>query len=1004
MPTNRSVNEGDPPEPIIEENLNYNFSPGSPYHAIQKSCRRLASSKTKVSLIKDNSRLDIFSSVRPRVGLVYDSALRESQKKFVLESCRIELLRISLEDAEEKLESAIRAHEVLINNLQNLPADVYMKLLNFSYKEETRLIKKFSLTHQKKVDLKLNSGISVDVDISQQEFVLPSPQKKIKHRERLRERRRKKTRLRRLSQKVKKCEKLKEEVESIKSSNLVQNFSDCEVPDVAYLYLALGSTFAPVRNVHKHDHVFDTKVFCRKLSWRAVHHANETDDVNHLEEEPTEEVEVPVCWTTPKKLLTSGRSWPNHDDNRIPEFNRKLSNLVEATEMPKRKSNLTHREVEGLKWCKEMMRSRTLYITRADKGGSIYLFNSSTVDQLILDQLNNPDKFTPLPNDPRKSIRSELNSLLDSLIAVEGSAFTLKDRLLITGKTEKGGQSHHPDYVLAKPHTYPLFKGHKLSPSDFDCKVIPPTRMVTASVNGPVYRLGSFLDGILRPVSLKVCQDELVTDTTHFLQELETLEGKGLMGEEGMMLATLDVDALYPNIRRDLALEAIEDALRDYTLYPEETILGILRLVQFCLSNSVVHYRGGWFRSDDGVPTGGPESGSIANIYVKWILDKVLLVNPRISQLNLIVTRRRFLDDLFILWLGTVIQFELFKTTLNEIGRALSFTLKGEAGNTVNFLDVTISNELGGLSTTMFVKPTDSARYLHRRSDHSLHMFKAIPFSQFRRAVVICTGTTQRDQCLEIMMKKFIDSGYKPQELITAKERALALDRAFILSSHKQKIPETKTMAPLTYIINHDPHMASTLKSFIKDNSVQLKSLIGDIRIIIAERKNPNTASLLFGKSSFSNVLVPLKDHQRCDGRGCKSCKVVTLPHKISVNGTTVNLDFTLNCKSECCVYLAVCKHCDPIQFYFGQTSCPFHMRNNGHRGCFDDPTKFENSALSNHILLDHDIERFGDKLNNFHMGIVKEVPARLLDRVEDFFIYSTRAVTESLNRIKVSR
>ena len=103
-------------------------------------------------------------------------------------------------------------------------------------------------------------------------------------------------------------------------------------------------------------------------------------------------------------------------------------------------------------------------------------------------------------------------------------------------------------------------------------------------------------------------------------------------------------------------------------------------------------------------------------------------------------------------------------------------------------------------------------------------------------------------------MKKFIDSGYKPQELITAKERALALDRAFILSSHKQKIPETKTMAPLTYIINHDPHMASTLKSFIKDNSVQLKSLIGDIRIIIAERRNPNTAFLLFGKSSFSKV------------------------------------------------------------------------------------------------------------------------------------------------------
>ena len=60
--------------------------------------------------------------------------------------------------------------------------------------------------------------------------------------------------------------------------------------------------------------------------------------------------------------------------------------------------------------------------------------------------------------------------------------------------------------------------------------------------------------------------------------------------------------------------------------------------------------------------------------------------------------------------------------------------------------------------------------------------------------------------------------------------------------------------------------------------------------------------------------------------------------------------------------------------------------------------------STTSYLTCDHDIERFGDKLNNFHMGIVKEVPARLLDRVEDFFIYSTRAVTESLNRIKVSR
>ena len=69
-------------------------------------------------------------------------------------------------------------------------------------------------------------------------------------------------------------------------------------------------------------------------------------------------------------------------------------------------------------------------------------------------------------------------------------------------------------------------------------------------------------------------------------------------------------------------MEALEDALRSCTEYSDDLINVVLPLVKFCLQNSVVHYRGKWFKSEDGVPTGGPESGSIANIYVKWMLDK----------------------------------------------------------------------------------------------------------------------------------------------------------------------------------------------------------------------------------------------------------------------------------------------------------------------------------------------------------------------------------------------
>ena len=41
----------------------------------------------------------------------------------------------------------------------------------------------------------------------------------------------------------------------IKNNNLVHNFSTQAIPDEAYVQLALGGTFAPVKDVRRHDHV-----------------------------------------------------------------------------------------------------------------------------------------------------------------------------------------------------------------------------------------------------------------------------------------------------------------------------------------------------------------------------------------------------------------------------------------------------------------------------------------------------------------------------------------------------------------------------------------------------------------------------------------------------------------------------------------------------------------------------------------------------------------------------
>jgi len=298
-----------------------------------------------------------------------------------------------------------------------------------------------------------------------------------------------------------------------------------------------------------------------------------------------------------------------------------------------------------------------------------------------------------------------------------------------------------------------------------------------------------------------------VQDTTHFIQEMEKLNHDQVFTESNARIGTLDVDALYPNIDRDLAVEALKDALESCTSYPEDVAQVVLDLTRFCLENSVVHYRGSWFRSKDGVPTGGPESGSIANIYVKWMLDKRLLTHPSIVTKNKLSNRKRFLDDLWFLWYGTDRQFSLFLTALNDLGAKDNFTLKGSVGDSIEFLDVKLTVKDGNVDTTIYIKPTDSTRYLNRRSDHSSHMFKAIPFSQFRRAIVICSSADESRRCIEHMEKKFIDSGYSREELLPCKEKALALDRDTILREHRSTGMFVGEEDILTFVINHDPDM-----------------------------------------------------------------------------------------------------------------------------------------------------------------------------------------------------
>ena len=389
-----------------------------------------------------------------------------------------------------------------------------------------------------------------------------------------------------------------------------------------------------------------------------------------------------------------------------------------------------------------------------------------------------------------------------------------------------------------------------------------------------------------------------------------------------------------------------------------------------------------------------------------YVLDRVLLSDPRICPLNKMRSRKRFLDDLFFGWTGTARQFSKFKLALNEVGLHHGITFKGEVGRTVDFLDCTVELHTNGcIDTKMYTKPTDASRYLNRQSDHSPHTFIGIPFSQFRRAAVLCSKEEERHKCVEYISEKLLNSDFKPNEVENAKKRMMLLNRSDIICP-RSSTPRTDEHRTLTFVINRNDFMVKKIKEVVKECQTDIERLLGKTRIIVAERRNGNIASTVFAKSSFSKEDNQAKENQRCSGKGCKSCKLVNLNKEFFVwkNNDSykkkVKLDFRHDCTTECIIYIYVCKLCkENNSFYVGQSINSCQTRANGHRACFTE-NLYKKSALSYHIFKDHP-EHFHDKLSNYNLGVIKTCSGANIDGAEDFYVEHLHADL-SLNRYKV--
>ena len=118
----------------------------------------------------------------------------------------------------------------------------------------------------------------------------------------------------------------------------------------------------------------------------------------------------------------------------------------------------------------------------------------------------------------------------------------------------------------------------------------------------------------------------------------------------------------------------------------------------------------------------------------------------------------------------------------------------------------------------------------------------------------------RQQYCVHI--QKLLDSGYREDEIENAKVKALQLDRTKILSP--TTAPSTEEgEKQLIFTINHDRYMNKKIKDILSDCQNEINQLLGgNVRLIVAERRNLNIASSLFAKSAFSKMEVKIKENQ----------------------------------------------------------------------------------------------------------------------------------------------
>ena len=645
----------------------------------------------------------------------------------------------------------------------------------------------------------------------------------------------------------------------------------------------------------------------------------------------------------------------------LSEIEEKLMNINEEG------NNYPNLSKEERKSLQNLMEDDTIVIKPADKGSAIVIWDKDDYIKECDKQLGDQSVYEPC-NDFKPTI---INNKIKSILTKMKSSKEIDKKIF--------------EYLLVKkPQLGRFYLLPKIHKRTFNV----PGRPVISNNGTATENISEFLDFHLKQIIPTI--PHILEDTRDFLVRLNNLPD---IPKEAI-LVSFDVVGLYPHIPHEEGIEIMKSYL-EKRKHQNVTTSSLCDLADIILKENYFELGDNIYRQKLGTAIGTKFAPTYANIFMAG-LEKRIFEEFQLEPFLWL----RFLDDIFCIWTHGEEKLIEFFNYLNNFHETIKFTME-KSTTMINFLDVTVTNDNGKLTTDLYTKPTDTHQYLHAKSCHRSSTKRAIPYGQAVRIKRICSNENTLKERLNELEHWLLKRGYESENVRPEIERVYDRSREDLLRK-REKVQDDLVTLVLTY------HPAlKVVRDILRKahrhvaKSVKLsKVLTSPPRVAF---RNAKTLKDRLVRSKLKTKPNKEPGVFACGRSNCEICDVLLLgkEFKSSVTKKEYKINFNFNCNSENVIYLLTCKVCN-IQ-YVGTTITRFRDRFNQYKSNINLYSQGRRGLMQERVISHFFEQNHNHTYLDMEVQVIDHCDPNDKERREEFWIFTLQTLQPNGLNVKTS-